>query len=38
MKIAENVRKFAAEQGVSEEEVIKRGLEGNRRSLSRKAP
>jgi phosphomethylpyrimidine synthase len=27
MKITEDVRKYAAEQGVSEEEVLKRGME-----------
>ncbi len=27
MKITEDVRKFAAEQGVSEEEALKKGLE-----------
>ena len=29
MKITEDVRKFAAEQGIAEEAVIKRGLEQN---------
>ena len=27
MKITEDVRKYAAEQGVSEEEALKRGIE-----------
>ena len=27
MKIAEDVRKYAAEQGVAEDEALKRGLE-----------
>jgi phosphomethylpyrimidine synthase len=28
MKITEDVRKYAAEHGVSEDEVLKRGMEG----------
>jgi phosphomethylpyrimidine synthase len=33
MKIAEDVRKFAAEQGVTEEQAIQRGLEEKAREF-----
>ena len=32
MKITEDVRKYAAEQGIAEEEALKRGMEKSRRS------
>jgi len=36
MKITEDVRKYAAEQGVSEEEALKRGMEEKSREFSEK--
>jgi phosphomethylpyrimidine synthase len=36
MKITEDVRKFAAEQGVSEEEALKRGMEAKSREFTEK--
>ena len=37
MKITEDVRKYAAEQGVTEEEAVKRGLEAKSREFVEKA-
>jgi phosphomethylpyrimidine synthase len=36
MKITEDVRKYAAEQGVTEEEAVKRGLEAKSREFVEK--
>ena len=37
MKITEDVRKYAAEQGIAEEEALKKGMEENPKSLPRRA-
>jgi hypothetical protein len=37
MKITEDMRKYAAEQGIAEEEALKRGSKKDPASLSRKA-
>ena len=37
MKITEDVRRYAAEQGMAEEEAVKRGLKEKRQSLPKLA-
>ena len=36
MKIAEDVRKYAPEQGIAEEEALKRGMEEKSREFAEK--
>jgi phosphomethylpyrimidine synthase len=36
MKIAEDVRKYAAEQGIAEEEALKKGMEEKSREFTEK--
>ena len=36
MKITEDVRKYAAEQGIAEEEALKKGMEKNSREFTEK--
>ena len=36
MKITEDVRKYAAEQGVAEEEALKKGIEEKSREFTKK--
>jgi hypothetical protein len=37
MKITEDVRKFAAEQGIAEEEALKKGMEEESREFNERA-